>query len=225
MDAGFRVEFYVKTGIVLLGASLPFTLIVWAGPVAILQAAIVSLRDLRRHLLRRRCGSVWTGAWRRRSARAARSAASPARSRSQGAVGARKAGCADRHHAGDLLGDRDDLPAAARVARARPAHGRGRRVDRHFRVCRRGGSCRGADLWRLCGHTCRASPGTPDAAADRLHADESHRPRRLDRNLGVRAVHHRDDALGERRRASQGRCRRDLAPLSEIRASDSCWPR
>ena len=43
MDAGFRVEFYVKTGIVLLGATLPFALIVWAGPVAILQASIVSI--------------------------------------------------------------------------------------------------------------------------------------------------------------------------------------
>jgi uncharacterized integral membrane protein (TIGR00698 family) len=43
LDAGFRVEFYVKTGIVLLGAGLPFTLILWAGPVAILQASIVSV--------------------------------------------------------------------------------------------------------------------------------------------------------------------------------------
>src|SRR3954464_7927659 len=43
MDAGFRVEYYVKTGIILLGATLPFTLIIWAGPVAILQASIVSL--------------------------------------------------------------------------------------------------------------------------------------------------------------------------------------
>jgi uncharacterized integral membrane protein (TIGR00698 family) len=43
LDAGFRVEFYVKLGIILLGATLPFTLIVWAGPVAILQASIVSL--------------------------------------------------------------------------------------------------------------------------------------------------------------------------------------
>jgi uncharacterized integral membrane protein (TIGR00698 family) len=39
----FRVEFYIKLGIVLLGAALPFTLIVWAGPVAILQASIVSI--------------------------------------------------------------------------------------------------------------------------------------------------------------------------------------
>ncbi|MDR3437407.1 putative sulfate exporter family transporter [Telmatospirillum sp.] len=43
LDAGFRVEFYIKTGIVLLGATLPFTLIVWAGPLAILQASIVSI--------------------------------------------------------------------------------------------------------------------------------------------------------------------------------------
>lgn len=43
MDSGFRVEYYIKTGIVLLGATLPFTLIVWAGPVAVVQATIVSV--------------------------------------------------------------------------------------------------------------------------------------------------------------------------------------
>jgi uncharacterized integral membrane protein (TIGR00698 family) len=43
LNPGLRVEFYIKTGIVLLGASLPLTLIAWAGPVAIVQAAIVSL--------------------------------------------------------------------------------------------------------------------------------------------------------------------------------------
>jgi uncharacterized integral membrane protein (TIGR00698 family) len=43
LDAGLRVEFFIKTGIVLLGASLPLTLIAWAGPTAIVQAAIVSL--------------------------------------------------------------------------------------------------------------------------------------------------------------------------------------
>jgi uncharacterized membrane protein YadS len=41
--AALRVEFYIKTGIVLLGATLPFSLIVWAGPVAILQASVVSI--------------------------------------------------------------------------------------------------------------------------------------------------------------------------------------
>lgn len=43
MDAGFRVEYYIKTGIVLLGATLPFTLIIWAGPVAFMQATIISV--------------------------------------------------------------------------------------------------------------------------------------------------------------------------------------
>jgi len=43
MDTGFRVEYYIKTGIVLLGATLPFTLIIWAGPTAIFQASIVSI--------------------------------------------------------------------------------------------------------------------------------------------------------------------------------------
>ncbi len=43
LGAGFRVEYYIKTGIVLLGATLPFTLIFWAGPVAVIQATIISL--------------------------------------------------------------------------------------------------------------------------------------------------------------------------------------
>jgi len=42
MDAGFRVEYYIKTGIVLLGATIPFTLLALAGPVALVQASIVS---------------------------------------------------------------------------------------------------------------------------------------------------------------------------------------
>src|SRR5271168_5316769 len=43
LEPGLRVEFYIKTGIVLLGASLPLTLLAWAGPVAIVQAAVVSV--------------------------------------------------------------------------------------------------------------------------------------------------------------------------------------
>jgi uncharacterized membrane protein YadS len=42
-QAGLRVEFFIKTGIVLLGAGLPLTLIAWAGPVAMAQAGIISL--------------------------------------------------------------------------------------------------------------------------------------------------------------------------------------
>jgi uncharacterized membrane protein YadS len=43
LQPALRVEFYIKIGIVLLGATLPFTLLVWAGPVAVGQATIVSL--------------------------------------------------------------------------------------------------------------------------------------------------------------------------------------
>jgi uncharacterized integral membrane protein (TIGR00698 family) len=42
-QAGLRVEFFIKTGIVLLGAGLPLTLIAWAGPVAVIQAGVISL--------------------------------------------------------------------------------------------------------------------------------------------------------------------------------------
>jgi len=43
LDCGFRVEYYVKTGIVLLGATFPITLVVSAGPIALLQATVISL--------------------------------------------------------------------------------------------------------------------------------------------------------------------------------------
>ena len=43
LEPGLRVELYIKTGIVLLGAGLPLTLIAWAGPVELVQAGIVSL--------------------------------------------------------------------------------------------------------------------------------------------------------------------------------------
>lgn len=42
-ESALRTEYYIKTGIVLLGATLPFTLIVYAGPIAFIQATIVSL--------------------------------------------------------------------------------------------------------------------------------------------------------------------------------------
>lgn len=38
-----RTEYYVKTGIILMGATLPFTIIMKAGPLAMLQAGIVSI--------------------------------------------------------------------------------------------------------------------------------------------------------------------------------------
>ncbi|MBF0589797.1 MAG: putative sulfate exporter family transporter [Magnetococcales bacterium] len=43
MDAALRVEYYVKFGIVLLGATFPISLVLSAGPVAIGQATFISL--------------------------------------------------------------------------------------------------------------------------------------------------------------------------------------
>ena len=43
MDAGFRVEYYIKIGIVLLGATFPITLVLTAGPYALIQATFISL--------------------------------------------------------------------------------------------------------------------------------------------------------------------------------------
>lgn len=42
-QAALRTEFYVKVGIVLMGATLPFTIILQAGPLAIAQATIVAV--------------------------------------------------------------------------------------------------------------------------------------------------------------------------------------
>jgi uncharacterized integral membrane protein (TIGR00698 family) len=43
LNDALRTEYYIKTGIVLLGATLPLTAIVTAGPIAFLQATIVSV--------------------------------------------------------------------------------------------------------------------------------------------------------------------------------------
>jgi len=43
LDVSLRTEYYIKTGIVLLGATLPLTLIFSAGPTAFIQATIVSV--------------------------------------------------------------------------------------------------------------------------------------------------------------------------------------
>lgn len=43
LHEALRTEYYVKTGIVLMGATLPFTLILQAGPTAISQALLVSV--------------------------------------------------------------------------------------------------------------------------------------------------------------------------------------
>jgi uncharacterized membrane protein YadS len=43
LKTALRTEYYIKTGIVLLGATLPLTLIADAGPIAFVQATIVSV--------------------------------------------------------------------------------------------------------------------------------------------------------------------------------------
>ena len=43
MRVSLRTEYYIKVGIVLLGATLPLTLIITAGPIAMIQATIVSV--------------------------------------------------------------------------------------------------------------------------------------------------------------------------------------
>ena len=43
LKVSLRTEYYIKTGIVLLGATLPLTLIISAGPIAMFQATIVSV--------------------------------------------------------------------------------------------------------------------------------------------------------------------------------------
>ncbi len=43
LDEAFRVEYFVKLGVVMLGATFPLSLVLTAGPVAIGQAAIISL--------------------------------------------------------------------------------------------------------------------------------------------------------------------------------------
>jgi uncharacterized integral membrane protein (TIGR00698 family) len=42
-DAALRVEYYIKLGIVLLGATFPITLVATAGPVALGQATLISI--------------------------------------------------------------------------------------------------------------------------------------------------------------------------------------
>ena len=118
MDTGFRVEYYIKTGIVLLGATLPFTLIIWAGPVAIVQASIVSIVTFlviyfagkKMGLDRRFCATLGAGG-------AVCGVSGRDRDRRRGRR--EEGGRADRHHHGDRLGDRDDLRPAARLAHAR----------------------------------------------------------------------------------------------------------
>ena len=78
LDPGLRVEFYIKTGIVLLGASLPLTLLAWAGPVAMRAGRDRSAGHSSASSISARCGSGWIGVSLQPWAPAAPSAAYPA---------------------------------------------------------------------------------------------------------------------------------------------------
>ena len=60
LAGGFRTEFFIKTGLVLLGASINIAVIVSAAGPAIVQAAGADHRGLRVHLVARPGGSGWT---------------------------------------------------------------------------------------------------------------------------------------------------------------------
>lgn len=57
-ESALRTELYVKVGIVLMGATLPFTLIIKAGPIAFLQATIIAVITF---LIIYFVGSKWLG--------------------------------------------------------------------------------------------------------------------------------------------------------------------
>ena len=151
MDTGFRVEYYIKVGIVLLGATLPFTLVIWAGPVAIFQASIVSITTFlvifmvgrRFGLDRRLCATLGAGG----AVCGVSGAIAIA-----GAVGAKKehAPIAITMVIGWAIVMIFFLPLASRLLQLPtgdgPVHRRRRCLDRHLGVRRCGGLRRGPGL-------------------------------------------------------------------------------
>ena len=181
LNEAFRVEFYIKTGIVLLGATLPITLIIWAGPIAIVQASIVSIVTF--------LVIYWTALFleldRKLAALLAVGGAVCGVSAViaiAGAIRARREHISDRDRLGRRLVDRHDLRAAAAGARLVSAGGRRRRLDRNLGVRRRRRLRRGADLWRVRPRRRgRRHAGSGDLV---LHAAQGRRTRHLDRHLG-----------------------------------------
>ena len=157
LDAGFRVEFYIKLGIVLLGATLPFTLIIWAGPVAILQASIVSIVTFfvifftaRKLGLDHRLAAVLGAGGAVCGVSASIAVA--------GAVTGQKGTSTHRDKSGCILGDHFHFRVAAGFTYASPADWSRRRLDWNFGICRCGGSRRRAILWRTGRQEIWASP-------------------------------------------------------------------
>ena len=194
LDAGFRVEFYIKTGIVLLGATLPFTLIVWAGPVAILQASIVSLTTFfviyavarRLGLEQRFAATLGVG-----GAVCGVSAAIAI----SGAIGTRK------EHSSIAIATVIVwaivmiflLPFVARLLELPAGIGGAWIGTSEFADA---AGLAAAQSYGNIADNLAEHRRDQRAGAVRVHADEGRRPRRVDRHLGVRARDRRDDALG-----------------------------
>ena len=214
LEPGLRVEFYIKTGIVLLGAGLPLTLIAWAGPVAIVQAAIVSLATfgviyftgVRLGLDRRLAATLGTG----------------------GAV----CGVSGAIAIGGAVGAKKEqvsiaislvivwaivmifvLPLAARALHL-PTGVAGAWIGTSEFADAAGLAA--AQTYGGYAGNVPGIAGNADAAVERLHAHEGHWPRHLDRGLGLRAVVDCDHELGAYRRAEQIRRRGNLAAVPEI---------
>ena len=216
LEPGLRVELYIKTGIVLLGASLPLTLIAWAGPVAIVQAAIVSLTTfgviyfaaVQLGLDRRLAATLGTG-----GAVCGVSGAIAV----GGAVGARKEEVSVAISLVVLwaIVMIFVLPLAAR------ALGLSTGVAGAWIGTSEFADAAGLAAAQTYGGYAGNVPGiagTPEAGDQRLYAHESHRPRCLDRRLGLRAVIDCHHALGKDRHPGQIERGGNLAPLSQIRA-------
>ena len=193
LAVSFRGEFYVKTGIVLLGATVPFSLIALAGPIALLQASIVSLATfgtiywvaVRFGLDRRFAATLGVG-----GAVCGVSAAIAIAA----AVGAKKEQTAVTIttvilwaivmiFALPLLSRLLGLPtgvAGAWIGTSEFADAAGIRCPGLWRPRRKGAR-----------HRRYARTGVAG-----LHPDQGRRPRRVDRHLGRGAGDRRDDALG-----------------------------
>ena len=113
---GLRVEFYIKTGIVLLGAGVAADADRLGGSGGDCAGGHRVAGDVRRHLLHRR--EVGSRPPAGRDAGNGRRGLRRVRRHCDGGRGGREEGARlDRHLPGDLLGDRDHLPAAAGRAR------------------------------------------------------------------------------------------------------------
>ena len=210
LESSLRTEYYIKTGIVLLGATLPLTLIITAGPIAFLQATIVSVTTFltmffvatRVFGLDKRFAAVL------------------------GAGGSVCGVSASIAVGGAVEAEKEHIAVSISIVslwalvmifflpwpRALGLASRGGwRVDRHQRVRRRR-RVRGSSDDRLQRRNRGRHPG--------IHSHEGHRAGHMDRDLGLGPLHHLGDHMGDERgrriRAPSG-SRNRVGTLPEVR--------